>query len=346
MISAIENAVLKINAAGGVLGNPVGLTPVDENGGTGIGELLAAGVDAIVGPASSTVALSQLDDAVHLTTGVVTCSPSATALALDAYPDNKFFFRTVPSDSLQMAAIVRRAERTGVGSVAVGYLDDRYGRGLVEAFVAEAETRGRLEVGPQVGFEANQEDFSSDVAELLADEPLLIVVLGDADDGSRFLAAIDGATAGSPPQVIVNEAIRGGRQTIKALSTEFRENLSGVAPIATSLDDDGPPGYFSANAVDCVNLIALAAVQAQSDAPPRIQANMASVSVGGRVCTSFVDCAGKLDDGLRIDYNGLSGSVDLSTTTGDLVRAWFEVFGFDEEGGDHQLEAAPPFEVQ
>ena len=223
MITAVDEAVRQINQAGGVLGRNVGLRVVDESAGTGLDELLAAGVDAIVGPASSTVALSQLSDSVMPVTGVVTCSPSASALSLDDYPDNKFFFRTIPSDSLQMAAIERRVERTGVETVAVGYLDDPYGRGLADAFVDEVTARNRLELLANVGFDADQE-FLDDVAdELLALGPGVVVVLGDADDGTRLLAALDAATAGvTPPLVIINDAIRGSRQAIQALTPGFR----------------------------------------------------------------------------------------------------------------------------
>jgi branched-chain amino acid transport system substrate-binding protein len=346
MLAAVDAAVQAINQAGGVLGNPVALTTVDEGAGTGLDGLVAEGVDAIVGPASSTVALSRLSDSVMPVTGVVTCSPSASALALDDYPDNKLFFRTIPSDSLQMAAIERRVERTGVESVAVGYLDDPYGRGLADAFADEVEARNRLELRAQVGFGADQE-FLGDVADqLLASGAGVIVVLGDADDGTRLLAALDVATSGvTPPLVIVNDAIRGSRQAIQALNPVFRDAVTGVAPLSTSVSPDGPEGFFAANAVDCVNLIALAAIQARSDAPAEIQKNMAAVSVGGRVCMSFADCAEKLNEGLLIDYNGVSGAVELSTTTGDLVRASFEAFGFDDEGIDHPLEGVAPFEV-
>ena len=65
MIAAVDEAVADINQAGGVLGRNVGLEAVDENSGTGIDELLLEPVDAIVGPASSTVALSQLGEAVN-----------------------------------------------------------------------------------------------------------------------------------------------------------------------------------------------------------------------------------------------------------------------------------------
>jgi branched-chain amino acid transport system substrate-binding protein len=172
----------------------------------------------------------------------------------------------------------------------------------------------------------------------------VVVVLGDSDDGTRLLQAIDVATSGiTPPEVVVNDAIRDGRQGIQALTPEFRARLFGVGPVATTMHDDGPDGFFTANAVDCVNLIALAAIQAGSDDPGEIKKNMASVSAGGQVCTDFADCAQRLAGGLSIDYGGYSGDVELSTTTGERTRAWFEAFAFDEEGVDQAIDA--PFEV-
>lgn len=345
MISAVQEAVGVINGAGGVLGRDVVVEILDEGVGTGPDELLAAGVDAIVGPASSLVALSQLDTVVQPGTGVVTCSPSATALSLDRYPDNGFFFRTAPSDSLQMVAIAREVERTGAGSVAIGYLDDPYGRALAESLADEVKSRNRLEIVAEIGFSSDEEDLSGRAVELLADAPGAVVVLADADDGSRLLTALDvESDRVTPPEVIVNDAMRTARQTIQTLSTSMRQRLTGVAPLAVPIAGEGPDGFFSAHAVDCVNLIALAAVQAASDAPNRIRANMASVSTGGRVCTDFVRCAERLREGLRIDYNGASGSVDLSSTTGDPTRAWFEAFTFDEDGAD-DVTTSRRFEV-
>jgi branched-chain amino acid transport system substrate-binding protein len=345
MVDAVKNAVDQINVAWGVLGQLVAIEVVDESAGTGIDELLALGVDAIVGPASSTVALSQLADAVLPVTGVVTCSPSATALALDDYPDNNLFFRTVPSDSLEMAAIELRADDTGAETVAVGYLDDPYGRGLKEAFVERVNDSAELTLLATVSFEGDKEDLTGEAQQLLAGGPGVIVVLGDADDGTRLLQAIDlGTTDITPPQVIVNDAIRDGRQAIQLLTPEFRDGLSGVGPVATSMVDGGPPEFFTANAVDCVNLIALAAIQAGSDDPGEIKKNMASVSVGGTPCTDFADCAERLAGGLSIDYSGYSGDVELSTTTGDRTRAWFEAFTFDAGGVDHPTPDGP-FEV-
>jgi branched-chain amino acid transport system substrate-binding protein len=330
MIAAVENAVEAINRAGGVLGHDVRTISVDEGAGTGPGELLARGVDAIVGPASSLTALSQLAPAVDPATGVVVCSPSATALALDDYPDNTFLFRTAPSDSLQMAAIARQVQRTGARSVAVGYLDDPYGRGLNDAFLAEVEAR-RIPVLASVGFSGGQTDLTGAAAQLLTVDAGVIVVLGDSDDGGRLLTALDVSDIPSP-QVIVNDAIRGARQTIQSLTPEFRERLTGVAPMARGIGDDAPEGFFTAHAVDCVNLIALSVLVAGSDAPRTFRTNMASVSADGRVCTTFEACALLLEQGLNIDYNGASGSAELANTTGDPVQARFESFGFDADG--------------
>lgn len=340
MIAAVRATVGHINEVGGVLGSDVGLVILDEGSPTGPAALIAEGVDAIIGPASSRNALAQLSSIVQPGTGVVTCSPTATALALDDYPDHGYFFRTAPSDSLQMVAIARRAERTGVPSVAVGYLDDPYGRGLAGALVDEINQRRRQEVVAEVAFGADQEDLSAVVNELLAEDPGLIVVLGDADDGGRLLAALDAAGPDDTTQFIVNDAIRTAA-SIQQLSPGFRSRLSGIAPLATS-DAEGAEGFFAAHAVDCVNLIALAATEAGSDSPSDIRLWMAPVSGGGRQCTSFEDCIALQEQGLQIDYNGLSGPIELSSTTGDPNRASFVQFGFDAEG--HEIDTRA-FEV-
>lgn len=333
MFAAIENAIDDINANGGVLGNDVEFTSLDEGVGTGPSALLTEGVDAIVGPASSTVAMSQLSPVVQSDTGVVTCSPMATALLLDDYPDNGFFFRTAPSDSLQMAAIARRAREQGVQSVAVAFLDDPYGRGLVDAFTDEINARNGT-IAAEVGFSGDDDDLSDVVADLLAEEPGVIVVLGDADDGGRLLAALDADPASTGVRrFLVNDSIRTATSTIQNLSAEFRTRLTGIAPRATTVREDGPAGFFTAHAVDCVNLIALAAISAGSDDPDLMRVRMAPVSSGGRACRDFQSCATLLtDEDLDINYEGLSGAVELSNSAGDPSRGEFEAFGFGEDG--------------
>ncbi len=131
MAEAVDIAVGRINTAGGVLDQRVQLIVADEGSSTAtasasIQTLLDSDVDAVIGPASSLIALSTLDEIVSA--GKVVCSPTASALALDGFPDDDLFFRTVPSDSLQARAIATAADQTGAQRVTIVFVDDSYGR--------------------------------------------------------------------------------------------------------------------------------------------------------------------------------------------------------------------------
>ena len=349
MIDAIDAAILSINEAGGVLGRPVETTYVDEATAVGFGPLIQAGVDAIIGPASSRVALTSLSEAVNA--GVLVCSPSATAAALDAYPDQGLLFRTVGSDTLQMSALARTAARTGSGTVAVVHLDDPYGRGLFDGFAAAVDNRSTLRILDEIPFAADDQDLRDEADAAVATGAGIIAVLGDADDGGRMLAALDLAIRDatdevSAPFIVINDSLRDAADVIAELGDATRSSIIGVAPRALVPSVEQPAGFFATNAFDCAVMIALSAQQAGSDRPSAIAAQMASVSSGGRICSVFAECVTLMSDGLQIDYNGLSGSVDL-TSTGDLSRAWFREFRFDGDGREYVtnpagLESAVP----
>ncbi|RLE26259.1 MAG: amino acid ABC transporter substrate-binding protein, partial [Actinobacteria bacterium] len=138
-VAGAEDAIEQINDAGGVLGQPVRTVIADEGSTStsataAIQQLLELDVDAIIGPASSLITLATLDDIVS--SGTLACSPTASALALDDYPDDGLFFRTIPSDSLQAKAIADVAALTGVQRVSIVYADDAYGQGLAKAVEA------------------------------------------------------------------------------------------------------------------------------------------------------------------------------------------------------------------
>ena len=146
LIEAALAASAAINAAGGVLGSKVEVIGnVDEGSSPSttreaIATLIEQGVDAVIGPASSTIALATVPQLMEA--GILTCSPTATALALDDLPDRSLFFRTAPSDSLQAIAIAEQAERTGALSAVVVNLDDAYGGPLADATIAALRGRG------------------------------------------------------------------------------------------------------------------------------------------------------------------------------------------------------------
>jgi branched-chain amino acid transport system substrate-binding protein len=59
---------------------------------------------------------------------------------------------------------------------------------------------------------------------------------------------------------------------------------------------------------------------------------MAGVSADGLRCDTFQTCALRLQQGLNIDYDGASGSAELSNATGDPIEARFESFSFEADG--------------
>ncbi len=342
LIEAANIAVDRINDAGGVLGRPVRVVERDEGLGNGtaaasIAELLDPdrAVDVVVGPASSLTALNDLDTLVAA--GVPTCSPSATALALDDFPDDRLFFRTVPSDSLQAVAIADLAERTGLQDVAVVAIDDAYGRPFANA-VEDALVGGTRSVAniQTYAFVRADGDLALKAQEVADSSARVVIVLAGSDDGAAFLEALDDTSFGSISNIIVNDTLRdpGIAQRIEALDPALRSLIEGVAPQAQSNDPDrpfDPPGLFAAHAFDCVNLFALAVYTANSDDPADFATQIPSLTVGGRVCTSFESCTELLDEPLDINYNGPDGITEL-LVVGDPNRALFDVFSFDATG--------------
>jgi ABC-type branched-subunit amino acid transport system substrate-binding protein len=70
----------------------------------------------------------------------------------------------------------------------------------------------------------------------------------------------------------------------------------------------GPESY------DATIVVALAALDAKNDNGKAIGQKMSEVSTGGQKCTTFKACAQLLKSGKDIDYDGVSGPIDLNST--------------------------------
>jgi branched-chain amino acid transport system substrate-binding protein len=339
--SAASVAIERINAAGGVLGRPVEVVVADEGETTAsasesIQALLDGGVDAIVGPASSLVALSTLDQIVDA--GVVSCSPTASAMSLDTFPDNGLFFRTVPSDSLLARAIGEAAIQTGALRAGIVHVDDGYGRDLADA-VTSTLVDGAMAIGDTIPISGLDDDLTAEAQQLIDSGANVAVVLAGEDEGIRFLSALDALDSRGLATVIVNDTLRSPTepQRIAALGDQLRGRIVGLAPQAEAADAAAPfdpSGPFATNAYDCVNLLALATVRAGSDAPRAIAEQVSSVSSSGSACSAFADCLAAIEEGLQVDYDGPTGVTEISSRDGDPARAVFDRFRFGDDGLD------------
>jgi branched-chain amino acid transport system substrate-binding protein len=237
---------------------------------------------------------------------------------------------------MQAMAIAELAEQTGARTAAVAYLDDTYGRPLAQATMEALEGR-QLTVALEEPFNAGDEDLAVHANALIGADAGVILLIGDADEGTRMLAALGEATVGveptALPDVVVNGAMRQPpAPLVQALPPALRDVVRGVAPVAMPTTPDEPQGPYATNAADCVNLIALAAAQAESDDPADMSAQIDEVSSTGVTCADFASCVALLEDN-NIDYDGPSGAVEIGAD-GNPERGRFEVFGFDANGID------------
>jgi len=338
-----ELAIEQINDAGGHAGRPVRAILRDEGddvatAAVSLDELVAEDVDAIVGPASSIVALNVLGTTRR--EGLVVCSPTATALALDDYPDDGLFFRTAPSDSLQAEAIARAVDQTGLTSVSVLHIDDAYGRAFADEVAVRLGTRS-IALAADVPFEPGASELDDEVARALEAE--VVVVIGDSTTGARAVAEVLRASRESGTPVVVNDTMRGSTiaSSTTGLTSRDFARVTGVGPRAItddlsflqSLRERSPEteGMFAVGAFDCVNLIALAAREASSSAPSAIASRITTLATGGTRCTSFESCVDDLAEGRNVDYDGPSGLLQLDAR-GDPNRSVFDLFTLDQFG--------------
>lgn len=340
IIESLQAEVTRINTAGGVLGRAVTLVARDE--GTSIASAALAvdsllqedAVDAIIGPLSSTTALGVIGRAVA--GGVVTCSPSASAIALDEYPDNGLFFRTIPSDTVLAGAIVKEAQDTGKSTMTIVYVDDPYGRSLEAAVVAQAALAG-LAIIESIGIAATDEEIVDRLGPAIRDSEMVVVV-ADTETATRALTAFDQILGDGPvPDIFVNDQVRLARTSpsIIDLGDGLRDKVVGIAHQVVV---EGEPASipFVAHAIDCLGLIALAAEVAETDQPLAIASQISPISTGGRPCRDFISCKDVIDTGLQIDYDGATGLVNISARTGDQTRGRFETFRFVADGTEQQ----------
>ena len=336
------NAIDVVNAAGGILGRDIELVVRDE--GSDSATALAAiddfisedHIDALIGPMSSPIALSVLPLLVENKIG--SCSPTATAVSLASFPDNELFVRTTPSDILASEAMAQLIGQTGVVETLVAYPDDPFGRALVAEIRRSLAVQG-IAIVNEVAYDTDSNDYAPIAKKLTANANSVITLIGDSESGGRLLNnLIDTKSAN---KIIVNDALSQVDLSSNAnLDSEIREKIIGVAVDAfagTDADNNALVPPFSAAVVDCVNLIALAAIASKSDIADEFMAQVPVVSRGGSGCNLFDDCLALLDQSLNIDYNGVTGLLDLDPN-GDPSRAQFVTFGFDDQGQSQFIE--------
>src|SRR2546425_5775518 len=304
-------AVHQINAAGGVLGQPIQLFTEDDQtdqtaAAAATTKLITQNhVNAIVGAQFSGGTIASIG--IAKAAGVPMVSPSATSPALSNLTlTGGYFFRTAPSDALQ-------------GVVAANYLytnlsyryvnlvgrDDSYGRGLVGVIKTKFTTLGG-HVNTTVIINPTATTFQTDLQNLFSTNPQAVYFAGFPGEGlilmSQWQAGLSSNTGWNRPWIF-SEGLdsQAFMDQLHASSVGVDvTKIKGTAPVSpfgaihdifvaqykAATTTTATPVLYTDYTYDVVYLIALAAQKAGSVDGTAIKANLPVVSKGsGTVIT-------------------------------------------------------------
>ncbi|MEE2060015.1 ABC transporter substrate-binding protein [Rhodococcus artemisiae] len=323
-VAGVRLAVDEVNAAGGVLDQPVELIPGDsgdtttDTASSTVDRELAAGTQVIVGAASSSVSLKVIDKITSA--GVVMFSPANTSDQFICYSDGGMYFRTAPTDVLQSQALAELIAADGAQRVFVLALNDPYGTGLADNTVANLVEAGIPEDQiEKVIYDPNAQSFNAEVDSIANFDPDAVALIGFEEsakiitrmhevgigpsDGMAVFG-VDGNMGNALGANVADGLLEGMSGTTPLTDTgeEFRSRLLEVDP---SLIDFN----YSGEAYDAVIISALAALQAGSTAGVDIAANINSITKDGTKCTTYQECADLVREGEDIDYDGATGEL-------------------------------------
>ena len=360
--AGVDLAVKEIDAAGGVLGQPV----VNEYGDSGDTETdiasqtvdshLQKGVQAIIGAASSGVTFTVIDKITS--NGVLQISPANTAPSLTDYPDNGLYFRTAPSDALQGAVQAGNAIDNGFTSGATIARKDPYGEGLQNAFIAEFEAGGGT-ITEAIVYDPTAASFEAEVAKIAATNPEFVQVVG-FDESTKLIQEM--IKQGVGPQD-VQIYLADGNLSATAFKDFPKDTMTGViGTVPTgdpSVDVEAFNGKlleqdpaltdfaYGAQAYDATILVALAAEYAGCADGTAIAAAMpmiANADAGGEACGTYADCLAIIQAGGQPNYDGVTGPLDFNEY-GDPKAATIDVVQYLTNTKFESIEVVGPVEV-
>jgi ABC-type branched-subunit amino acid transport system substrate-binding protein len=194
-IAGVKLAIQDINAAGGVLGQPVQLVEGDS-GDTStdtatqtVDRLLQSNVNAIIGAASSGVTQTVIDRITGA--GVLEFSPANTSDIFTTYNDNGLYFRTAPPDLLQAQALSDLISGDGNTSVGILATNDPYGTGLADNTEKDLISAG-LSQGDikKIIYDPQAANYDAEVQQMVSFAPDAVVVIG-FEESSKIIQGLN-----------------------------------------------------------------------------------------------------------------------------------------------------------
>jgi ABC-type branched-subunit amino acid transport system substrate-binding protein len=273
-------------------------------------------------------------------------SPASTSPEITDLPDDGYVFRTAPSDALQGQVLSDAvAEQFGAdATISVAARNDAYGEGIANQFSDAFSANGGTINGP-VLYDPEASSYDSEAADIVSGNPDGFVIIDFEDPYGKVGAALvrtgdfdatklwtaDGLAFDKIPDTIPGDALDGASGTRPATPED-----SDVATAFNTLYEDSSEKpkerfTFDAQNFDAVSLCVLAAVAAGSSDGADIQAKIQEVASapGDKYdYTTMADAITALQNGDDIDFDGVSGPLDLDDN-GDPTAATYDTWKYD-----------------
>ncbi|MFT5355805.1 MAG: ABC-type branched-subunit amino acid transport system substrate-binding protein [Polyangiales bacterium] len=351
LLQAAQLVEREVAAAGGLLGGrPVEIVFADDR--TEVDQAVRVarqlieeeGVVAIIGPliSGATLAVAEVTQAAQIPQ--ISCCATSEDLTAAQPTDNRFLFRTVPSDLLQ-AQVSARYAADNCQRLSILHLDDAYGNPFAASLVSvfESLATGEQSVSTPIPFAPGRANYAAEVTQLAGENPDCIALIAFAEEGGFILR--DWSQLADAPDVtwIGSDGLKNDDFPANAGSAANVDGVVGTAPIsepdsnafntfadnfrATYTDN---PGAFGTQQYDAMMVLVLAIEHAGSTDGAAIRDSLFQVSSDPGEVFEPGELAGALEiirEGGAINYEGASGPVDFDAQ-GNIV-ADYEIWRFD-----------------
>ncbi len=361
---AIEQAAAlaaeEINDQGAIDGVPLGIIACDTRTDPDQAQAMAqwlvevARVPAIIGPATSSGTL-QVFNNIARESGTLVISPSATSPAISRLDDDGLMWRTVPSDAIQGQAILRYLLDRDYGKIAMIYLSDAYGQGLLdeiqtglcnEAIGCEQETFLAQPYTADADGNVDVDTVNTLMAGLRNFDPEVLIFVGFVEAGIRILNSAGNSGFTDIP-IVLTDGMQNDEIGARILDDALKRNIIGTAPASPA----GPvyngfatrytgrwnadPQVYNAQAYDAMYLLGFAIAAAAADdgeiTGERIAGNLTRTSEGESVRAAPLDwtagvSALRAGPDATFDFQGTSGPLNFDNALGEAaadIEGWY-----------------------
>jgi branched-chain amino acid transport system substrate-binding protein len=277
--------------------------------------------------------------------GILQISPASTSDEITGLDDNGLVNRTAPPDKFQGPTLAKVISEDLGGAegktVNVGARNDAYGTGLAETFASGWEELGGT-IGQEVIYDPEQPSYNSEAQQITSGNPDAFVIVDFPDPFVTVGPALQRTGNWDPTTAWGTDGIADA-EVVEGVPANVIEGMRGTAPGSPDAGQ-GVEAFnqlwgaeretFDAQQFDATILCYLAAVAAGStDGQEMADALVDVTAPGGTKYTweQLPEAIEALQNGDDIDYEGASGSVDL-TEDGDATSKVYDLYRF--RGGD------------